>query len=152
MCVCAYSSLLRLKVFNFYVLVPNHQTDELSLLWFAAYLCRLMAPLCHNYLNLASDQKSTSDTVFYTMGKADLVPFLGSSFVSWFPVVILIPATLQLLNIQNRLLRLCGMGTDDNETLATGEDTETLGRGRIALNTDVEEGKLLVDDGESVHD
>lgn len=42
MCVCAYSSLLRLKVFNFYVLVPNHQTDELSLLWFAAYLCRLM--------------------------------------------------------------------------------------------------------------
>lgn len=87
------------------------------------------------------------------MGKADLVPFLGS-FVDWFPVVILIPATLQLLNIQNRLVRLCGMGAyeiDDDETPTKGQDTEALGRGRIALNTDVEEGKLLVDDGESAH-
>ncbi|OZJ02345.1 hypothetical protein BZG36_04385 [Bifiguratus adelaidae] len=43
MSVCAYSSLLKVKVFNLYLLVPNHHTDELSMLWFGGYLCRLIA-------------------------------------------------------------------------------------------------------------
>ncbi|KAI8581661.1 hypothetical protein K450DRAFT_230566 [Umbelopsis ramanniana AG] len=42
MCLCTYTSLFRLKVFNLYLLVPNHHTDENSMLWFTGYLCRMM--------------------------------------------------------------------------------------------------------------
>jgi hypothetical protein len=38
MCICAYSSLFKVKVFDVYALVPNHHTDEGSLLFVAAYL------------------------------------------------------------------------------------------------------------------
>ncbi|RUP47075.1 LMBR1-like membrane protein-domain-containing protein [Jimgerdemannia flammicorona] len=83
------------------------------------------------------------------MGKADLVPFLGS-FVDWFPMVILIPVTLQLLNIQNRLLRICGMHQyeidDDDQSEGQEQDTEALGRGPIALNPEAEEGRMLIDE------
>jgi hypothetical protein len=32
------------------------------------------------------------------MGKADLVPFLGNTFMDWFPVLILVPALSALFN------------------------------------------------------
>ncbi|KAJ3112694.1 LMBR1 domain-containing protein 2 [Phlyctochytrium bullatum] len=39
MCLSAYSVLFQLKIFDFYVMVPDHHTDENSLLFVGAYLC-----------------------------------------------------------------------------------------------------------------
>ena len=37
MCTCAYSSLMRLRIFNYFYLVGNHHTDNNSLLFLGAY-------------------------------------------------------------------------------------------------------------------
>jgi hypothetical protein len=60
MCTCAYSTLFKVRFFD-YKLVPRHQTDEGSILFVGAYLCRLTFPLCYNFLNMASD---TEDSIF----------------------------------------------------------------------------------------
>ncbi|KAJ9052183.1 hypothetical protein DSO57_1036790 [Entomophthora muscae] len=108
---CAYSSLFQLKVFNYYVLVPNKHTDENSLLFCGAYLCRLAIPLYYNFLLLSSsDQKnlanSPNDIVFSDlMGKMDLVPFLGSMFNQLVPFLILIPVGMSLTGVNRRITR-----------------------------------------------
>lgn len=56
MCVCTYSSLLRLKLFEFCQMVPHH-TDESSLLFVGAYLCKLSFPIMYNYLNMGGVYK-----------------------------------------------------------------------------------------------
>ncbi|KAH8554279.1 LMBR1-like membrane protein-domain-containing protein [Umbelopsis sp. PMI_123] len=153
MCLCTYTSLFRLKVFNLYLLVPNHHTDENSMLWFTGYLCRMMAPLCYNYLNIAGDSNNPEQeqTVFSKfMGHADLVPFLGTTFIDWFPVVILIPAFAILFNVQGRLLKLCGMPDiyedDDGEGRHAEDEEGGVRGGRIVLNSEVDEGKALINE------
>ncbi|CAO3591029.1 unnamed protein product [Absidia cylindrospora] len=105
MCVCVYTSLFKIRFFNLYLLIPNHHTDSNSLLWFTGYMCKMMAPLCYNYINLLGPSATATyhtETVFSKfMGKADLVPFLGSTFLDWFPVVILIPALSALFNVSS---------------------------------------------------
>ncbi|KAI7890502.1 LMBR1-like membrane protein [Mucor mucedo] len=67
MCFCVYSSLFKIRFFNLYLLIPNHHTDENSLLWFTGYMCKMMAPLCYNYINLAVDAPGVSKAVFTTV-------------------------------------------------------------------------------------
>lgn len=38
MCVCVYSTVFRIRFFNYYYLVPHHQTDAYSLLFSAMYV------------------------------------------------------------------------------------------------------------------
>ncbi|CAO3686405.1 unnamed protein product [Rhizopus stolonifer] len=142
MCICVYSSLFKIRFFNLYLLIPNHHTDENSLLWFTGYMCKMMAPLCYNFINLAGDapaeEAPATESVFSTfMGKADLFEFLGT-FVDWFPVVILIPSFLLFFNIQDRFLSIFGIkGVYKNNDAEAGENEGLLG-------ADYEEGKDLV--------
>uniref|UniRef100_A0A3P8RTG8 LMBR1 domain containing 2a n=1 Tax=Amphiprion percula TaxID=161767 RepID=A0A3P8RTG8_AMPPE len=52
MCVCVYSTVFRIRVFNYYNLVPHHQTDAYSLQFSGMLFCRLTPPLCLNFLGL----------------------------------------------------------------------------------------------------
>lgn len=52
MCICAYRPLLKIKVLDFYQMVPDHHTDEVSLLFVGAYLSKLTFPLIYNFLNM----------------------------------------------------------------------------------------------------
>lgn len=52
MCVCAYSTVLKIRVLNLYYLAPHHQTDEYSLIFSGMLLCRLTPPMCLNFLGL----------------------------------------------------------------------------------------------------
>lgn len=63
MCVCTYSTLFKLKILDFYQMVPEHHTDEATLLFVGGYLwyiisyidsSRLTFPLCYNFLNMIS--------------------------------------------------------------------------------------------------
>ncbi|KAG2236234.1 hypothetical protein INT48_008594 [Thamnidium elegans] len=146
MCICVYSSLFKIRFFNLYLLIPNHHTDENSLLWFTGYMCKMMAPLCYNYINLAVDAPGVSKAVFTTfMGKADLIKFLGA-FADWFPIIILIPSLSLLFNVQGRCLGFCGIkspyeGSDD-DNLNNRDDTEAGTSG--LLDEDYEEGAKLI--------
>ncbi|KAI8140202.1 LMBR1-like membrane protein-domain-containing protein [Fennellomyces sp. T-0311] len=141
MCLCVYTSLFKVRFFNLYLLIPNHHTDENSLLWFTGYLCKMMAPLCYNYINLAGNSSGTEQSVFSKfMGHADLVPFLGTTFIDWFPVVILIPAVSAYFNVGGRCLSICGVKDPyDN-------DEESPDEGPVALSTDIADGKALINE------
>ncbi|KAI9316887.1 LMBR1-like membrane protein-domain-containing protein [Dichotomocladium elegans] len=141
MCICVYTSLFKVRFFNLYLLIPNHHTDENSLLWFTSYLCKMMAPLCYNYINLAGDSSGATETVFNRfMGKADLVFFLGTTFIDWFPVVILIPAVAVFFNFEARCFGLCGVKDPLDEDEASERDSE----GHVSLNVEVADGKALI--------
>ncbi|KAJ2958251.1 hypothetical protein NQZ79_g6117 [Umbelopsis isabellina] len=90
------------------------------------------------------------------MGHADLVPFLGTTFIDWFPVVILIPALTMLFNVQGRFLKLCGIPNiyeDDEGEGRHAEDEEGgLRGGHIVLNSEVDEGKALINEERRVRE
>lgn len=60
LCVCVYSTVFRIRVFNYYYLVPHHQTDAYSLLFSGMLFCRLTPPLCLNFLGLIHMDASIS--------------------------------------------------------------------------------------------
>ncbi|KXS12200.1 LMBR1-domain-containing protein, partial [Gonapodya prolifera JEL478] len=148
LCVCAYSSLMKMRVFSMYVLVPDHHTDEGSMLFFAAYFCRLNFPLCYNFLNLlttadSANTPATATTFVRVIGKIDLVPLLGGEFNLYFPLVIVVICAVVFFNVHGRLLRMCGgfgdMFFDDDEP---AEDIIMEGRQLIEQARAMEERRL----------
>ncbi|KAJ1678780.1 hypothetical protein EV182_003372, partial [Spiromyces aspiralis] len=143
MSVCAYSSVMKMKLFRLYSLVWDHHTNERSLLFGGAYLCRLMIPLCYNFVKMA-DTDDDSPTVFVEfMFKTEAIAVVGSSAYSWMPALILLPATLTLLKAHTRIMNwlvtdLDGDSADDDSPAAGGSG------GRSSINNtnvnDLEEG------------
>ncbi|KAJ2425619.1 hypothetical protein IWW41_004343, partial [Coemansia sp. RSA 2522] len=105
MCLCAYSSVMKLRIFNVYSLESHHHTNERSLLFCGAYLCRLMFPLCYNFLGMTGSD-STSDVTEFSkfMDQIDLVPVLGEQSNRAIPVLVMIPAALAFFNVHGRVM------------------------------------------------
>ncbi|KAI9104440.1 LMBR1-like membrane protein-domain-containing protein [Phlyctochytrium arcticum] len=141
MCICAYSTLFKIKFFDYY-LVPEHHTDEGSLLFIGNYLCKLTFPLCYNFLNMVTDD----ETAFVTyQGKAvKLTPLLGEAYNTWLPEIVLVFALITLTNLHGRLLRLCKVKYYSYYD-AIGEGVEEVdeGRGIIEQARAVEERRRL---------
>lgn len=110
--ICTYSSLMRVRVFSYYMLVPRH-SDAKSILFFASYLCRLTFPLGYNYLTLLEGHAScrTLKTEFSTvMGQMDLVPILGCNFTAYIPLLLTAVAVGSVYRWHNRLATWIGLG------------------------------------------
>merc|ERR1711871_528586 len=52
---CAYFSLFRVKFMSYYDLVAGQGTDDGSLIYNSTYCCRLVAPLCYNFLYMCHE-------------------------------------------------------------------------------------------------
>ncbi|KAJ2451621.1 hypothetical protein GGF42_004218 [Coemansia sp. RSA 2424] len=107
MSLCAYSSVMKLRIFNIYSLESHHHTNERSLLFCGAYLCRLMFPLCYNFLNMAGGGGNEVEEVTEFarfMDQIDLVPVLGEQSNRVIPVLIMIPAALAFFNVHGRVM------------------------------------------------
>ncbi|KAJ2161829.1 hypothetical protein GGF46_001137 [Coemansia sp. RSA 552] len=102
MSLCAYSSVMRLRIFNIYSLEAHHHTSERSLLFCGAYLCRLMFPLCYNFLNMAGSGSDITEFARF-MDQIDLVPVLGEQSNRAIPVLIMVPAALAFFNVHGRV-------------------------------------------------
>ncbi|KAI9296002.1 LMBR1-domain-containing protein [Neoconidiobolus thromboides FSU 785] len=132
MSYCAYSSLFQVKIFNYYVLVPNQHTDSISLLLSGEYLCKLAMPLYYNFLMLAGSA-SVENSVFYQlMGVIDLVPFLGK-FSNYFPLLILIPVLFSIFQWHKKLFNYFSI---DNLLLEDQNSIERLREGREILKNE----------------
>ncbi|KAG9326757.1 hypothetical protein KVV02_008647 [Mortierella alpina] len=119
MCTCAYTTLMKMKLLNNYVLVPNHHTDEPTLLFIGSYLCRLTFPLVYNYLTISTIGKEDSTVFAGYMGKIDMVPFLGE-FNYYMPYMILVPTVITLFNVFAKMFAICSISdnffdNDDDE-------------------------------------
>src|ERR1700743_1304465 len=86
MCTCAYTTLMKMKLLNNYVLVPNHHTDEPTLLFIGSYLCRLTYVYHRNStLVLLYDLKWEEKTRYSCLH----VSFMSTLVSLWFTTILL---------------------------------------------------------------
>lgn len=107
---CTYSSFMKVRIFRYYLLVPHH-TDEKSLLFFAAYLCRISFPLGYNYLQLIQKSTGTGEKYLKTefsrvMGPMNLIPVMGRSFNFYFSIGLVLVCILVMLRWHGWLAEL----------------------------------------------
>ncbi|KAM9858255.1 G-protein coupled receptor-associated protein LMBRD2a [Aulostomus maculatus] len=114
LCVCVYSTVFRIRVFNYYYLAPHHQTDAYSLQFSSMLFCRLTPPLCLNFLGLIhmdsaishQDRIQTSYTTI--MGSMHLLSFISDGFYIYYPMLVLLLCFATLYNLGSRCLNLLG--------------------------------------------
>lgn len=114
--MCAYRVIFRLRIFNWYYMVPGKQTDTFSLLFAAVNLSRLTSPLCLNFLSMTHlDSQVTpqtpmhQDTNFtHVMGHLSVLPFMAK-FAQYYPMVMIGVSVSTLLSLASRCLRLVGL-------------------------------------------
>merc|ERR1719184_356371 len=95
MCICAYFTIFKVRVLNYYYLAKNHHSDEYTLLFSGALLCRLTPPLCLNFLSIIHmDSHVIESTIMETaytqvMGHMDVVSIVSDYFNIYFPIALL---------------------------------------------------------------
>uniref|UniRef100_A0A0R3S0S6 LMBR1 domain-containing protein 2 n=1 Tax=Elaeophora elaphi TaxID=1147741 RepID=A0A0R3S0S6_9BILA len=117
LCMCAYYTVFKLRIYRYYHLDPHHMTDENSLLFSAILLCRLTPPICLNVLGMIHlDSHITSDADFgvetqFTklMGHLDLIPVLAKGINIYLPILIVLLALGTWFKLGTRLLHLLGI-------------------------------------------
>lgn len=138
MCTCTYSTLLGIKVFDFYQMIPGRNTDEVSLLFVGAYLSKLTFPIIYNFLNMcgladAGSYDSAPAFIQYLGPAVNLTPLFGSRYNDWVAHLILITCVLVLFNLHGRIMKLFSSGNYFYE--------------QINGNSDSTEGKELLEQG-----
>jgi len=89
---CSYWSLLRIKIFKIYRILPNQHTDANSILWVTMYLCRMTAPIAYNYL-LAS---RVENTAYYQLMGRNL---FFENYEKFFPILLVVVVIFYAFNM-----------------------------------------------------
>eukprot|EP01119_Soliformovum_irregulare_P019574 TRINITY_DN6229_c0_g1_i1.p1 TRINITY_DN6229_c0_g1~~TRINITY_DN6229_c0_g1_i1.p1 ORF type:complete len:649 (-),score=115.17 TRINITY_DN6229_c0_g1_i1:51-1745(-) len=97
---CAAWSLFQIRLFTYYRLLDNHQSDGGSLLFSAAYLCRLTAPMAFNYLLMAQ----INNTAFSEVMGALTLTILGTDFNYYFPGILIILCLINMFNLYTKFV------------------------------------------------
>ncbi|XP_065215486.1 LMBR1 domain-containing protein 2 homolog [Planococcus citri] len=152
LCYCAYSTVFKIRIFNYYHFAPDHQTDENSLIFSGMLLSRLTPPLCLNFLGLIHmDSHIIKKRILETqytqiMGHMDVISIISNGFNIYFPMVMIIISTATYFNIGSHLLSAIGFPqyfADDEITedivtegqrLALAEKDKRLRRGLLSPN------------------
>jgi len=130
MCICAYYTIFKVRVLNYYYLASNHQSDEYTLLFSGALLCRLTPPLCLNFLSLIHldshviatwDQETAYTRV---MGHMDVVSIISNVFNIYFPILLLLLTLATYFSLGSRLLSSLGFQQFLEQEELTGELVE----------------------------
>jgi len=115
LCLCAYYTIFRIRIFNYYYIASDHLTDENSLLFIGALLCRLTPPLCLNFLGLihldthVTKKDSILDPSYSAiMGHLDVIPFIADGFNIYFPILILALCLATHFHLGSRCLHFLG--------------------------------------------
>jgi hypothetical protein len=115
---CAYWSLFRLRLFNYYRMVPGNHTGTTSVVFSSSYLTKLVVPLSWNFVNMS---QLLSTTGFGSvMASMDFLPLFGVSFYTYWPVILLVFVLASLFNLStkiSRALRLPAFEFDEPEVM-----------------------------------
>ncbi|XP_061674304.1 G-protein coupled receptor-associated protein LMBRD2B-like isoform X2 [Syngnathoides biaculeatus] len=154
LCTCVYSTVFQIRVFNFYCLVPHHQTDAYSLQFSGMLFCRLTPPLCLNFLGLihmdpaVSPQDRIHTSYTSIMGSMHLLSFIANGFYIYYPVLVLLLCFATLYNLGSRCLNVLGIhqyvADDDLSSDLVDEGKELVRRERRKRqkSEDVANGRL----------
>jgi len=141
---CAYYTIFKMRIFNYYNLVGNHQTNENSIIFCGMMLCRLTPPLCLNFLGLihldshVTQEVNVVETAYTKiMGHMVVISFIADGFNIYFPIAIVLLCILTFFKVGNRLLHALGfqqfIGDDDMTQELMDEGTELVKRERRKL-------------------
>merc|ERR1712038_1302752 len=112
--LCTYYTVFKVRVLNYYYLASNHQSDEYTLLFSGALLCRLTPPLCLNFLSLIHmDSHVINSPVMETaytriMGHMDVVSIVSDYFNIYFPIALLALTFSTYFSVGARILSVFG--------------------------------------------
>jgi len=112
--LCTYYTVFKIRVLNYYYLASNHQSDEYTLLFSGALLCRLTPPLCLNFLSLIHmDSHVINSPVMETaytriMGHMDVVSIVSDYFNIYFPIALLALTFSTYFSVGARILSVFG--------------------------------------------
>ncbi|MEE6458025.1 hypothetical protein FKM82_000152 [Ascaphus truei] len=136
--ICVYSTVFRIRVFNYYYLASHHQTDAYSLLFSGMLFCRLTPPLCLNFLGLThmdasiSHQKSEPTAYTSIMGSLKVLPLIADGFYIYYPMLVVILCIATYFSLGTRCLNLLGfqqfIGDNDMTSDLTDEGKELIRR------------------------
>uniref|UniRef100_A0AAY5KCS2 LMBR1 domain containing 2 n=1 Tax=Esox lucius TaxID=8010 RepID=A0AAY5KCS2_ESOLU len=123
LCTCVYSTVFRIRVFNYYYLASHHQTDAYSLQFSGMLFCRLTPPLCLNFLGLIhmdsaiSHQQKEQTAYTSIMGSMRVLSFIADGFYIYYPMLILLLCIATYFSLGTRCLNLLGFQqfVGDNE-------------------------------------
>jgi len=128
LCSCAFFSMFRLQLFDYYQMDSKNRTANVSLLFNGSYLLRIFAPIGANFLVLVGAENTAFQRV---MGAMDVVPFFGSAFNTYLPTLISIFSICTLFNVYGRILRFLGI---ENFTYWTTNDPDRLAEGKAQVD------------------
>jgi LMBR1-like membrane protein len=98
---CTYIGLFTLRIEGSYGLYGGNHTDPANFVWSAFFTTRIVHPLIYNFLLLIK----VHDTQFHkVMGVMNIVPFLGSDFCEYFPMIIVFFAFLNAVDFYTWLM------------------------------------------------
>jgi hypothetical protein len=131
MCACIFSSLFRLKLFDFCQMMPNHHSDEASMLFVGAYLCKLSFPIVYNFLNMAGQATGSKEDydnfpvfIQYFGPAVNMTPLLGEGYNDWVPFLIGIVSAVFFSNAHGKIARFFGVTNTFYETNRGKGDAE----------------------------
>ncbi|XP_063066309.1 G-protein coupled receptor-associated protein LMBRD2B [Engraulis encrasicolus] len=140
LCTTVYSTVFRIRVFNYYYLAPHHQTDAYSLQFSGMLFCRLTPPLCLNFLGLihmdsAISHKDREQTAYTSiMGSMKVLSIIANGFYIYYPMLIVILCIATYFSLGTRCLNLLGfqqfMGDNELTSDLIDEGKELLKRER----------------------
>ncbi|RXN27017.1 LMBR1 domain-containing 2 [Labeo rohita] len=140
LCTCVYSTVFRIRVFNYYYLASHHQTDAYSLQFSGMLFCRLTPPLCLNFLGLihmdsAISHQAKQQTAYTSiMGSMRVLSFIADGFYIYYPMLIVILCIATYFSLGTRCLNLLGfqqfMGDNEMTSDLIDEGRELLRRER----------------------
>ncbi|XP_013409008.1 LMBR1 domain-containing protein 2 [Lingula anatina] len=139
--LCAYYTVFKIRVFNYYYIASHHQTDANSLLFAGILLCRLTPPLCLNFLGLihldshvTADEDNLETSYTQIMGHMDVISFIADGFNIYFPIAIVLLCFATYFNLGTRCLHFLGfqqfVGDDDMTQDFVDEGREIVKRER----------------------
>ncbi|GAM25364.1 hypothetical protein SAMD00019534_085390 [Acytostelium subglobosum LB1] len=102
MAICAYTTLFKIRIFNYYRLVPQQQTNSLSIMFSSNYLGRLAAPLSFNFIQICGMNDSS-----FSAAMGDTDAFALKNFNLYFPIIVGVVCIISLFSIHTRVASMC---------------------------------------------
>ena len=112
--ICVYWSLMKVTLFTNFKLNGNKMSSAVALVFNAQYFIRMQFPLGYNFLLMFKYNDKCGTTAFSNlMSNMETVPFFGTGFSLYAPLMVLLFSIMTYFNVYPRLATLVGMEHED---------------------------------------
>ena len=119
--LCLYFALFKVKVKGAFGFYAGHNTVSTSFCFYASHIARFSAPLSFNYMQILDIKEAAFSTI---MGKVNLVPVFGTTFPTFFPVLLVFICAMNFFNVYNKIFDYLGINMFKYEEGYTSSNCE----------------------------